>query len=261
MIDLRKQLTLREKINTWFDSRLFVVYTMGKVGTLTICNSLSQCGFNHVHPHSLYYSWPGIYFLRVDLSVYEKVYHVYRSLLKNIKVFFWQRIVAEIKIITGVRDPFSRSVSAYFEQIHYNGGIPQTWSFDDIKNDFLKRTDFFAFDRWIESELIKFSGIDVLAVEFDRNEGCCRYESGKKSLFIYRLDKLNQMNGPLSDFCGQNLVIESTNFGSTNSGDRYVEFLRQFKFDRELAERMAEMRSFKHFYSEEEIQSLLERWT
>ena len=170
-------------------------------------------------------------------------------------------VVPEVKIITGVRDPFSRSISAYFEQIHYNGGIPNSWSYEDIKADFLCRADFFAFDRWIHNELIRFSSIDIFAKDFDKELGYCQFEGEKTSLFIYRLDKLSTMTAPISRFCGEDIPIESTNFGSANSGDRYSEFVRQFKFDSDLAKKMSAMKSVHHFYSESEIESLLRKWT
>ena len=101
MEDLRKEYSFFEKFRVWFNSNLIVVYTVGKVGTLTICASLRASGFRHIHPHSLFFTWPGIYFLAVDLSVFQRTFYFFRTYLKRVKVSIWKLLVPKIKIILG----------------------------------------------------------------------------------------------------------------------------------------------------------------
>ena len=84
--NLRGQYGFFKKLRVWFGGRSVIVLTMGKVGTLTICNSLNRIGFQHVHPHSLYYTRPGVHFLDIKLSPAQRLWYAYKTLMKRLKV-------------------------------------------------------------------------------------------------------------------------------------------------------------------------------
>ena len=166
-MNLRKQYNFIEKLKVWFGRKTAIVLTMGKVGTLTICNSIRYHGWKHVHPHSLYFSWPGVHFLKVELSLIKKFFYFYKTFTKRLKVFFWSRTVGEIIIITGVRDPFSRPISAFFEQIHYRGGIADSLSFDEVLKSFEDLSYKCSTLDWFDLEVKRFTGIDIYDYSFE----------------------------------------------------------------------------------------------
>ena len=253
MHDLRSEYTFFEKFSVWFSRKLIVVFTVGKVGTLSVCASLEKSGFKHIHPHSLYFTWPGIYFLEVDKSRRERFVFRLRTCLKRIKVRLWKSIVPQIRIVSGVRDPFSRSISAYFEQVHYNGGIPSNWSYEDILVDFESRTDFFAQDKWFLNELSQFMDINIYDTPFDTAKGYCEFNNGKINALVYRIDMLSNMSGILSNYCGGELNVIKVNDSSDNEvGARYLDFKARYRYPVALAKSIMESKSFSYFYSQAE---------
>lgn len=260
--ELRVQYGFFQKLRVWFGSRSVIVLTMGKVGTLTICNSLEQIGFRHAHPHSLYYTRPGVHFLDIRLTLWQRIWYTYKTVTKRLKVFIWSALSSEIMIITGVRDPFSRAISAYFEQSHYFGGVPDDWSFSEIKEDFEKRACITATTTWFDKEIRRFSGIDVLNSDFPRDKGYKSYQKGSVSLFVYKMDSLNNLGPQIAEFLSvQDFSILPTNeTGSSHNALKYKEFARRYKFDREIANELIESDYMKTFFSTEDIATLLKRW-
>lgn len=260
--DLRGQYSLLKKLRVWFGARSVIVLTMGKVGTLTICNSLDRIGVGHVHPHSLYHTRPGVHFLHIQLTLAQRCWYFYKTLTKRLKVKLWSALTREIIIITGVRDPFSRSISAYFEQSHYFGGVPNHWGFDEIRQDFEKRALLDATTTWFDKEIKRFSGIDVIGSDFPKDKGFKSYQNGKVRLFVYRIDRLNDLGTQIGAFlhmpdfavCSANETINS------QSAEKYKAFVESYKFDRATAEKIADSAYLKTFYTESEIAAMLTRW-
>ena len=260
--NLRGEYGLFKKLHVWFGGRSVIVLTMGKVGTLTICNSLDRIGFRHVHPHSLYFTRPGVHFLDIQLTPAQKVWYAYKTFTKRLKVKIWSLVSSEIIIITGARDPFSRAISAYFEQSHYFGGVPDHWGFDEIREDFEKRAFVDATTTWFNKEIKRFSGIDVISSDFPKELGYKSYRNGKIRLFVYRIDRLNDLGPQIGTFLGMpDFAICSANETSDSpNAEKYTDFARRYKFDRATAEELVDTAYVKTFYSNAEIDALLTRW-
>ncbi|MFT6905921.1 MAG: hypothetical protein ACJAS1_002584 [Oleiphilaceae bacterium] len=263
MDSLREEYSGLEKIKVWFGRKSVVVFTMGKVGTLTICNSLRKIGYRHVHPHSLRFTRPGIHFLKVPLSATEKKKYFIRTLLKRIKVWVWKLCKREILIITGVRDPYSRNLSAYFEQVHYLGGINSSATPDQVRDLFEQTCDFDAPLNWFDDEVLKVTGINVYDYPFDINKGISIIKKGKYKLLVFRVDKLNSLETEISEFLyEEKFKVLSTN--SSDNGDYSVQSktLRDsYKYDTKLAKHFTNSKYMNHFFDAQEIEELEARWS
>ncbi|WP_417270763.1 putative capsular polysaccharide synthesis family protein [Celeribacter sp.] len=260
--NLRKQYGFLKKLSVWFGGRSVIVLTMGKVGTLTICNSLDRIGFKHAHPHSLYYTRPGVHFLNIKLTPAQTVWYAYKTFTKRLKVRIWSLLSNEIIIITGARDPFSRAISAYFEQSHYFGGIPKHWDFDEIREDFEKRAFLDATVSWFDKEIKQFSGIDVIGSDFPKELGYKTYQNGKLRLFVYRIDRLNDLGAQIGKFLGvpDFSICPANETSDSLNAEIYADFAKRYKFNRETAQNLTESNYIRTFYSDAEIAALLERW-
>lgn len=260
--NLRGKYGFFKKLCVWFGSSSVIVLTMGKVGTLTICNSLDRVGLKHVHPHSLYFTRPGVHFLDIELTPAQTVWYAYKTFTKRFKVTIWSRLSREIIIITGARDPFSRAISAYFEQSHYFGGIPQHWGFDEIREDFEKRAFLHATASWFDKEIKRFSGIDVIGSDFPKELGYKTYRKGKLRLFVYRIDWLTDLGAPLGEFLGLSKfsIFPANETSVSQNAKKYTEFVKRYKFDQAIAQTLVDSTYVKTFYSDEEIATLLSRW-
>lgn len=260
MADLRRQLKLREKLSVWSDRKSIVVFTMGKVGTLTICNSLERIGIKHVHPHSLRYTRAGIHFLcNVRYNIFQNVYYCFKTFTKRIKVVLWRAFKKKIAIITGVRDPFSRSISAYFEQAHYLSEEPSKMLYEEVKESFDRHYNLDGAIDWFEEEIEKVFGIDVYSHSFDTGKGYQVIEKGKYRIFVYRIDFLNQLEEELRAFVGDPaFTLENENI--TTPSDNYQRLKREIRFSEEEFERMTQSKYMKHFYSADEVSVLRDKW-
>lgn len=262
-MNLRKEYSLFEKLKVWFGRRTVIVLTMGKVGTLSICNSVRKYGWRHVHPHSLFFSWPGIHFLKVNLTAFEKIYYAFKSISKRVKVFIWSQIVREVIIIAGVRDPFSRPISAFFEQIHYRGGLASEACLGSVIKTFEEISDMRATLDWFDSEIKRLTGINVYDYSFNHQKGFVVLEGGKYKIFIYRVDKLNNLEKEIGEFLDiDNFRIESVNKAS--EGD-YPELsksmMETYRYSESDVECFLRSKYLNHFYTKEEIHQLVNRWT
>lgn len=263
MDSLRREYSLFEKFRVWFGEKTVIVFTMGKVGTLTICNSLRNIGYRHVHPHSLRFTRPGVHFLKVDLSFRQKIKYKVLTVLKRAKVAIWKFSCRKIVIITGVRDPYSRNISAYFEQVHYLGGIDNSSTLKDIENHFNEVCIFDAPLTWFDKELKRVTGIDVFSYPFDREKGFCIISEGKYRILVYRIDKLSSLGEEIGQFIGdKRFEILSTN--SSEQGqyfDKMCKLKKSYKFDVDKVRMYNESKYIKHFFTASENQKFIERWS
>jgi hypothetical protein len=259
---LRKEYGFIEKFKVWFGRKSVIVFTMGKVGTLTVCNSLREAGYKHVHPHSLRYTKPGIHFLKIKLSFFNKIKFTFKTLLKRVKVFFWKLTKQEIYVITGVRDPFSRNVSAYFEQLHYLGGLGNRNTFDQISTYFNETCDFEAPIHWFDKEILQVTGINVYETPFDKQKGYSIINKGKYKLFVYRIDKLNTLENELAEFIGEDrFKLLSTNISDEGEYSQQLKLLKNnYKYQQEITDTFVDSLYMKHFFSESEIDNLKNKW-
>lgn len=260
--DLRVEHGFLDKLKVWFSNNSVIVLTMGKVGTLTVCNSLEQAGFGNVHPHSLFFTRPGVHFVDIALTRRQRLWYAYKTFTKRIKVALWHFCSGEVLIISGVRDPFSRAISAYFEQSHYFGGIPDEWGYDDIKADFERRALFNSTTKWFDAEIKRFSGIDVLASDFDPALGYKVFGNRKVRLFVYRMEKLNELGPQIADFLGIEKfeILKTNDTSDSHNACKYMDFAKQYKYDAKLVKRLIETRYVQTFFTANEILALQSRW-
>lgn len=257
---LRKELLFIEKVKTWFGRNSVIVLTMGKVGTLSICNSLDKIGFNHVHPHSLLYSYPGTHFLKnVRLSLVEHLYFTWKSIIKRLKVLVWKALSREIVIITGVRDPFSRYISAFFEQAHYLKFDTVSNTLDLVRKKLDHHGNFESTLVWFDKEIKDVFDINIYDYPFDRGEGYTVVQKGKVKIFIFRLDKLDSLEAQLGDFIdfsGFKLISHNI----TEDNPNYIKLKNEFKFDELTFDRVKHSPYLQYFYTQREIDVFKKKW-
>jgi hypothetical protein len=257
---LRNELNFTQKLKTWFGNKSVIVLTMGKVGTLSISNSLRKIGFNHVHPHSLIYSYPGTHFLKnIKLPIHKHLYFIYKTFTKRIKVFFWKIFTKKIVIITGVRDPFSRYISAFFEQSHYLNFDTNIESNENILIKLIQHGNFESTLEWFDKEINKTFGINIYEHKFNKSKGYQIISKKNIEIFIFRLDKLNNLENELGDFlANKKFKLHSHNILENNLNYRKIK--KSYKFDSSDFENALSSNYMKHFFDKQDIIKLREKW-
>ena len=260
MEDLRRELSFKQKLKTWFGEKSIIVLTMGKVGTLSICRSLKNIGFNHVHPHSLIYSYPGTHFLKnLNLNKFQHFKFILKSYLKRIKVFIWLKMSKEIKIITGVRDPFSRYISAFFEQSHYLKLDTRIENEDYIRTKLDIHGNFYSTLEWFDKEINKVFDLDIYSYSFNKELGYTIIKKDKIKILIFRLDKLNNLNKTIQKFIDNDqfeLIVENV----TKNNTIYNKIKKDYKFDLKRINDAIESKYLNQFYTKSEINELKNKW-
>jgi hypothetical protein len=258
--ELKKEYNFKDKLSIWFDQKSFIVLTMGKVGTMTILNSLKRLGLRQVHVHSLRYTRPGVHFLKnVKLSFAQELFFYYKTITKRLKVRIWLLFIKEVTIISGVRDPFSRTISAFFEQCHHIGIDTEQAGCNVVYDSFEHYYDLEASLNWFDKEIKNVFSIDIFSTPFDKEKGYQVIQKGKYKLFIYRLDHLNNLEEELRMFIGnEDFKIETT--GETLVNESYSQLKKEKRFTLNEFDKVMSSRYLNHFYTEEEIQLLKEKW-
>ncbi|MFX0095615.1 MAG: putative capsular polysaccharide synthesis family protein, partial [Candidatus Hodarchaeota archaeon] len=136
---------------------LILVYTMAKVGSRTIRQSLINYGIPAFQIHSLT-NKQGVPFWGV------------RYLQKNLDYRRW-------KIVSLVRDPVAKNVSAFFTRIHKTTSLAsyvrqyKSLTLENLRDIFLENFNHDIPSDWIDQELKKVFRFDVYSIEFPKTQG------------------------------------------------------------------------------------------
>jgi hypothetical protein len=256
-----------------------LIHQMGKVGSSTITQSLekSDCDIPIFHTHILN-----------PVRLQSKI-HIYLSkkLAKGGSKSTWiighlatSKILSPIiqkksekitwKIITLVREPVGRNISAFFQNIdsyfddfieRYNKG---TLSNQEISEKFFNDFPHNIPLEWIDLEIKDVFGIDLYKYEFpiDKGYSIQGSENGSNCMVV-RVEDLNRCyKDAFRDFLRiQNFVLVKENIGETKEySDIYKSFLKEIIFPDWYLEKMYSSKYSKHFYSDIEIEEFCKRW-
>lgn len=250
---LRKHLEHRDIMASYNACNLILgenavlIYQPGKVGSSTIFNSLNTQGIKATHFHTF----------KCEKELLQESINCGKK----------------IKIITGVREPVSRDISAYFQ-------IMSRWLLV-LKKDILRKGIYEAFHElyekpgyiqgimlsgnefdWFDRELKANFGIDIYKHPFDKEKGYSVISTDKIDIFLYKCEKLNCLEDNLKDF------LETDNFNLVIANDAhekkykymYDEFKSNVSIDEEYVMKYYNSEKVRHFYSVEELDGMKKKW-
>ncbi len=172
----------------------------------------------------------------------------------------------DIRIITLIREPVGRNVSAFFQNLdvfektdaaHRKLKLPQ------LIADFIDQYDHDTPLDWFDREMKPVTGIDVFTHPFDRKQGWQEIHSGMFHLLILRHDLHDELKQErIAAFLGiPPFRLLRMNEGSGKAySQAYRDFLDQVTLPEEYVEGMLESRYAQHFFSDEERRRLRARW-
>ena len=221
------------------------VYQMGKVGSTSIYESLrDQYSGEVLHSHC--------FGTKNDEAAVHKLYRLHRR----------ERL--PVKIISPIRDPISRNVSAMFQNFELITGQKfrnYTGTVEELMEPFLQRTYHILPHIWFDENLLTNFGIDVYATPFP-DSGFARYQKGPVEVLVLRHDLPNPIKQKLiGDFTGQpDFSLRSTNVSSTKAyAETYAAFKRN-KLPSHYVNRMLDSKYARHFYGNQ-LEELRQYWT
>ena len=228
------------------EKQLILNYQMGKVGSSSVGEWLRLNNKPEWHIHRFFdtpvhgYKNKNLGLKTADLLLFK----VFRLLNRK------------ILIVTGVREPLDRDASMYF----HNNGKKNL----DVKAHVECFNSFFPILKcvdWYRDELLALVGVDIFDYKFDKIAGFSIIEKNNVRIFLYRLDKLAELEKELSLFFGyEDFELISRNIGENKSYSfEYAKFKSAISFDRRSITK-SERRFMSHFYSESDIEAYFGRW-
>lgn len=183
----------------------------------------------------------------------------------------------EIRIITGVREPVERVISARWQIMRnpssYDDELVSTVvddnydAFCDVPTCKRKYRDCFMFQyadvkNWFDDQIKAVFGIDVFAYPFDKEKGYSIIRKGNISIFCYRLDKLNFLENEIGEFTGvKDFSLKKDNMAADKAYYyAYKGYQKEVKIKKEFFEQLMQSEAVTHFYTEEECENMCRKW-
>jgi hypothetical protein len=193
-------------------------YQMGKVGSSSVAKYLRDNGHFEWHIHRFYDTpvagpWPKKKLFKIlDFAI----------------LWLVKLLAIRIYLVMGVRDPLSRDVSMFFQTAQNHYGInPAEANLEELYCIFIDKFPVGVVDNWFDDEIKRTFNIDVFTIPFNTKRGFVQFSSGRVNVFLYRLDKLDSLEGQLAEF------FEEKDFKlikiNTNSNKDYAENYSAFK--------------------------------
>ncbi len=221
----------------------FIVYQMGKVGSSSIRDGLARTHGDdrvlHTHLHG------------------EASQHIRQ----------WRRDSRAVVVITGFREPLSRCISAYFENIDNE---PHAWYFGNRQEVLATATEALVddFNRKVEPHLDKIvrpwlehyeRAIGRKVSRFARKDGYWKTSRGNVYFYIYKLEQIDAFyRAMLSD-----RLLHDANHAPTNVADQkwYADIYQRFKTQYTISkarydELYGQLDFVRHLYTPHELQHL-----
>jgi len=225
------------------------VYQMGKVGSSSVYLSLRHDAsqFAVVHAHSM--------------SEHSTAFSV-----RYIKRMMTSKRRRRLFIISLVREPVSRNVSAFFQNFkrymgcqahHYLGDL------DRLKQVFLDSYPHEIPLTWFDTHIRPQFGFDVYSQPFHKEVPLTMGDDGIH-LLVMRSDLDDRKKESfICDFLGiSSLRLTPHNVSSVKAyAELYSRFLRHVKFDAKYLERMIHSKYFAHFFEASEARAVLQQWS
>jgi hypothetical protein len=236
------------------DNSAVWIYQSGKVGSSTMYKSLDAVSVPCSQAHMI---------KNIDLLCNDEIHNeLFLNLMEK----------GEIKkIITLIREPLSRNISAFFEYLGRDGpsAIPHGNSFLYTCNKWIKgefselKTKIYNMLDWFDQELKAAVGVDVFAHPFDREKGYSVIKQGNIEVLVIKLEKLNSLESVISDFVGApDFKLITANEASSKPIKYLYKNVREaIKIPRETVNLYyKDNPRMNHFYTEEEKVELLKKW-
>jgi hypothetical protein len=222
---------------------------MGKVGSDSIYNTLKECGMRNIyHVHYLYPETIDnlIKTRRNKISLFPILgYFAYNQLIKKKK---------RITIISLVREPIMRNVSAYFQNIiKFEGEDFDRLSVDQLIESFFSKYKHNIPLDWFDTEFKVSTGVDIYKFPFNKKKGYQIIESGNFRILLIKSEINDNIKEQVIEgffkFSKGSVKIKRSNSGISKSySNLYSEFKEKIKFSDDYIYNMKFSKYYKHFY-------------
>lgn len=239
-----------------------IVYQMGKVGSSSIVQSLEAQGVYPVfHTHRLN---------PVNIEAARRAKHGRRPEEETTSLRLYRGIIRKRRLtrfVSLVREPVARNVSAFFQNLEQFAGVKrgaQNIDLEPLTQQFLDEYDHAVPLKWFDKEMYEMLGVDVYATPFPRDKGYLVLREGPFDVMVLRAEAPDAVKAEaLQDFLGlDHLEIQRTNVSKQKwYAKAYDDFKKRLVLPKTYLDAMYNTKYTRHFYSDEEIDRICERWS
>ncbi|MRG85070.1 putative capsular polysaccharide synthesis family protein [Salinibacillus xinjiangensis] len=266
---------MKEKTSKFFkflQKDIVLIYQMGKVGSTSIEETLEKSPLYIEHAHSLrspmtYEMFKRFSSTRYYLPLLSRLRQKINGVVK--KVIFNNK--KNIKIISLVREPISRNISMFFQDIHipifdmakyYNGRKDGDVSLETLKDLYFSKLNHKYGVTWFENEFEKTFGINIYDYEFDKEKGFTTISQKGIDIMVIKMEKLGILEEEIGNFLEmKNFKLSKANIsGRKWYSELYIKFKEEFSPSEEYVDSIYNNLYMEHFYTEEEIKKFKEKW-
>ncbi|MGY4688464.1 putative capsular polysaccharide synthesis family protein [Salibacterium sp. K-3] len=259
--------------NYYIKNNVVIVYQMGKVGSSSIETALEASEYEVEHIHSFHSPMTFEMFknfrsVKYHLPIKTRLRKRFTGLIKK-RVFKLRR--KKTKIITLFREPISRNISMYFQDIHIP--IFEAGKYLDNRNEkyvgtnalrelFLEKFNHDYGIRWFDEEFKKAVGIDPYSIPYDKEKGIGFFENKHFKILLLKLENIDQLQSEIQQF----LEIDNFSFNETNRGEKkwysllYKQFRSNLNLSNDYIQTLYTSKYMKHFYTSSEIEEFKSKW-
>ncbi len=245
--------------------RPVLIYQMGKVGSSSIASALrantdfSVFSLHYMFPQTVDRMLENIQNKQVDLRRHP-------SLLLG-RAIFDGLICAGIplRIITLVREPIARNMSAYFQNLYMSWDVDDAhckFSTEELVGRFLKKSGNVPLT-WFDEEFNKTLQIDVYRHAFSTEKKWGRIGSDLYDVLILRTDLPDEdKQRCIEEFLARSPIhLARRNVGTSKDyADAYERFVKQIRLPEAYVTKMLDSRYTRHFFSAREVAVLRSKW-
>lgn len=238
---------------------IFLVYSMGKVGSASIYTSLkNQKPYSDIfHLHFLSKNW-----LDKLLPKEHESFHSNIKLGNDILKFIKKNPTKRIKIITLVREPVMRGISDIF----------QNWEhlYDNIEEvdnkELQKRVEQIGHEytlNWFDTEFLEYTKIDIYQLPFNKELGYAIYNYDNMDILCIKLESLNEIGSrAMSEFIGEEFNLISANVSAQKkTRDQYAFLKENVRIEKSKITELYKSKFMRHFYTPTEIDNFSRKWS
>lgn len=231
-----------------------------------------------------------------DLIFHVNVFHKPRYVEKQC----YKNRHGKTKIITAVREPIAQNLSSFFQSLQDKTSI-EDWIFGRIEdemprdrekitsdfkklflgkendlqlwfNDFVNRYDYTEgvkcnntySARTIQHFMhqLKENIVDITKYPFDQEKGYTIIKEGNIEIFVYQLEKLNNLVPELSDFIGLpfDRLVRGNDASDKWIADSYKQAQKEIQISQEYFDKCFNEPYVQHCYSQADIEKFKEKW-
>ncbi len=232
-----------------------IVWTMGKVGSLSVYHAIRAAKIRALHPH---------YCDAESLRQLGEKFGHDLPLIKHgedaIAVLEQATLENPALIVTMVRTPIERNISSYFHNREFID-----FSSEDLNEKvrhFIETYSHHVVLRWLDLNLKKVLGLDVYAEPFDKEKGFRVYDRGRHNVLLLRSDLSRGEQGAIiSDFVGRPITIGDRNVAAEKSyADEYQAFVDRIDLSKEFVDQLLNSAYARHFWRKEKLDQLRKFW-